>query len=120
SIHCGYDDLNRLTAETSTGAGVNYTLAYQYDLAGNRTQKTLNGQSTIYDIDNNDRIMHEHPPGGGTIDYTYDDGGFLTDKISSGGGLAENYVADAEGRLASYSKTGPQGGTAMFLYDHNG
>ena len=66
-----YDSLYRLTDEVITDPiNGNYTASYTFDKVGNRVASTINGVSTVYTYDNNDRLIQE----GGEV-YTYDDNG---------------------------------------------
>jgi RHS repeat-associated protein len=66
-----YDSLYRLTDEVITDPiNGNYTATYTFDKVGNRIASTINGVSTVYTYDDNDRLTQE----GGEA-YTYDDNG---------------------------------------------
>lgn len=66
-----YDSLYRLTNEAiSDFVNGNYSAEYQFDKVGNRIYSTINGVSTAYTYDVNDRLKQE----GGEV-YTYDDNG---------------------------------------------
>mgnify|MGYP006169580905 CR=1 FL=1 len=106
-----YDDLYRLVEEAITDPqNGNHLAQYQYDTVGNRTQATVNGVTTSYSYDANDRILSQ----GGTS-YTYDaNGNTLTESSSSG---TTTYNWDARNRLIE--ATTPNG-TLLFGYDING
>jgi len=71
-----YDNLYRLTDETITDpVNGNYTARYGFDKVGNRITSTINGVTTNYTIDNNDRLTQE----GGEV-YTYDNNGSTLSK----------------------------------------
>ncbi len=75
-----YDDIYRLTDETIVDpANGDHGAEYQYDNVGNRTQSIINGVTTGYSYDDNDRLSQQ---GGET--FTYDDmGNTLTKTIDS-------------------------------------
>ncbi|WMS89223.1 putative Ig domain-containing protein [Pleionea litopenaei] len=71
SVINGYDELYRLTSETIVDPiNGDYSASYTYDNVGNRTYSTINGVSTSFSYDNNDRITVQ-----GDITYEYDDNG---------------------------------------------
>jgi RHS repeat-associated protein len=66
-----YDSLYRLTDEVITDAvNGDYSASYSFDKVGNRVASTINGVSTVYTYDDNDRLTQE----GGEV-YSYDDNG---------------------------------------------
>ncbi len=66
-----YDELYRLTSESIVDpANGNYSAAYQYDPVGNRTDSVIDGVSTAFQYDDNDRITSH-----GTVSYSYDPNG---------------------------------------------
>ncbi len=75
-----YDDLYRLTGETVTDASNgDYSAQYTYDAVGNRTFSVIDGVSTAYTYDDNDRLLQQ-----GAEQYTYDaNGNTLTKTIDS-------------------------------------
>ena len=75
-----YDDLYRLTSESIADA-VNgaHNSSYSYDKVGNRVGEVVNGVTTAYLYDDNDRLLQT----GGTV-YTYDaNGSTLTETLDS-------------------------------------
>lgn len=88
-----YDSLYRLTDEVITDpVNGNYAASYTFDKVGNRVASTINGVSTVYTYDNNDRLTQE-----GGEHYTYDDNGnTLTKTIDSD---ITTYTYDARQRL---------------------
>lgn len=67
----GYDSLYRLVSEDITDlVNGDYSATYGYDATGNRTSQTVNGLSTLYSYDGNDRILQQDD-----THYTYDDNG---------------------------------------------
>ncbi len=107
----GYDDLYRLTSETITDTtNGNYSATYQYDDVGNRTLSTIQGVTTAYSVDANDRLTQQ----GGTT-YTFDDNGnTLTETLD---GVTTTYNYDAKDRLTSVDKGGV---TTSYTYAHSG
>ncbi|CAA0121101.1 tRNA(Glu)-specific nuclease WapA [Halioglobus japonicus] len=107
----GYDDLYRLTSETIVDAvNGDYSAGYSYDAVGNRTQSVIDGLTTAYTIDANDRLTQQ----GGTV-YTYDaNGNTLTSTL---GGNTTTYSYDDRDKLASVDVSGV---VTTYTYDHNG
>jgi len=88
-----YDALYRLTDETITDpVNGNYSANYSYDLVGNRTASTINGVSTVFTYDLNDRLIQQ----GGEI-YTYDDNGNTLSKTIDSD--VTTYTYDARQKL---------------------
>jgi len=75
-----YDDLYRLTDEGIIDpVNGNHAAEYQYDKVGNRIQSIINGVTTAYSYDDNDRLTQQ---GGET--FTYDGmGNTLTKSVDS-------------------------------------
>lgn len=92
-----YDDVYRLTDEAIIDAvNGNHTSAYVYDQTGNRTQSTMNGITTAYVYDSNDRLQSQ-----GAFSYTYDDqGNMLTE---SDGITTKTYGYDANQRMVAFT-----------------
>ncbi len=66
-----YDALSRVTNEEITDdKNGDYSSSYTYDEVSNRIESTIDGVTTQYDYDDNDRLTQQ----GGTI-YSYDDQG---------------------------------------------
>ncbi|MDQ7085903.1 MAG: RHS repeat-associated core domain-containing protein [Sulfurovum sp.] len=71
STHYNYDDLSRVISEEITDSkNGDYTSSYTYDEVSNTIASTIDGVTTQYDYDDNDRLLQQ----GGTI-YTYDEQG---------------------------------------------
>jgi RHS repeat-associated protein len=106
-----YDNLYRLTDETIKDAiNGSYRANYQYDWVGNRTYETVDGVSTAYSYDLNDRLTSQ----GGTT-YTYDDNGnTLTETLD---GNITTYTYDAKNKLINVEKAGTQ---TAYSYNVNG
>ena len=71
-----YDNVYRQTQETKKDSGNNtiYDLSYGYDACGNRTSRTLNGTTTNYAYDDNNKLTTVN----GTTSCTYDRNGNIT------------------------------------------
>jgi RHS repeat-associated protein len=64
---------------------------------GNRQTKTVNGVTTVYSYDANDRLLNEKVGGVVTAAYTYDDNGSTLSKTENG--VVTTYVWNDEKRL---------------------
>ncbi len=106
-----YDDLYRLTSETITdSANGNYSAQYSYDQVGNRVQSIIDGVTTAYTYDNNDRIAQY----GGTA-YSYDaNGNTLTETLD---GVAKTYTYNSQNELVSVEESG---NTTTYQYNADG
>ncbi len=110
-----YDNLYRLTGESIVDSlNGDHTASYQYDKVGNRTFSTINGVSTAYTYDANDRLTQA----GGEI-YTYDAmGNTLTKSMDAD---LTTYTYNAKQQLTTAEIT--QGGTttnASYQYNIDG
>jgi RHS repeat-associated protein len=108
----GYDDIYQLTSETRTGANA-YSITYQYDVAGNRTQMVKNSVITSYAYIGN-KLWTETTNGVVTT-YTHDWNGNLwykTDGVNS-----VSYHWDWNNRLLSVWQAG---GSIAYAYDGDG
>ncbi|WP_165840151.1 Ig-like domain-containing protein [Motiliproteus coralliicola] len=95
-----YDQLYRLVSEQITDpVNGDYNATYQYDKVGNRDYQTIDGVSTSYVYDDNDRLTQQ----GGTF-YSYDDNGNTLSVTE--GGLVTRYSYDADNKLVSLNKAG--------------
>ena len=86
SIYYNYDGASRLTGETwLTGGGTQfYGLAYQYDAAGNRAQRTSSGVTTSYSYNTLNQLADETMAGATTC-YTWTaDGEMATQHDATG------------------------------------
>jgi RHS repeat-associated protein len=98
AINYTYDDLYRLTGESIVDAtNGNRTSAYVYDKVGNRQTKTVNGTTTTYTYDANDRLLNEKVNSVVTASYSYDDNGSTLSKTENG--VTTTYVWNDEKRL---------------------
>ncbi len=91
-----YDGLNRLKTTTQTLSATAYTLTYNYDKAGNRSQ-------LIY-------------PGGKTVDYVYDAGDRLA-TVKANGVALSNYLYDPLDRRTQKDLIGTATQRATYQYD---
>ena len=125
-----YDDLYRLTGESiSDPDNGTHTSSYQYDAVSNRIQATVNGVSTNYTVDDNDRLLtngadtYSYDANGNTVSevvngqantYSYDSRNKLVDAVM--GGVSQSMAYDPDG--ARISK-GTGGNTVDYLVDSN-
>lgn len=95
-----YDGFGRMTANTLAMDGVSRTLAYRYDLTGNRTRITHpDGQYFNAVYDGLDRMTAITDSVAGTVaSLAYTNRG---DRAALSGGVTTSYGYDAAGRLAS-------------------
>lgn len=114
-----YDGIKRLIGETQRVNGaVTFQASYVYDRAGNRTSTTVNGVTTAYVYDTNDRLESESTGSGidvGTTTYTYDPAGNRTQKVGPLGTVT--YVYDDAGHLAEVHSAGE---VVEYRYSHDG
>ena len=107
-----YDTLYRLIDEQITdNLNGNHNSAYQYDKVGNRTQSIINGVTTQYQYDNNDRLQQQ----GGTT-YSYDNNGSILTE-SGDSGLAQ-YSYNSRNQLISLNQA--PGTSTNYRYDYEG
>jgi RHS repeat-associated protein len=113
SLAYTYDDLYRLTDEVITdGVNGDRTANYTYDFVGNRQTKTINGVTTTYAYDGNDRLRTEKVGSNVTATYDYDNNGSTTQKVENG--VTTTYVWNDEKRLVSATV-----GTTQVEYVYN-
>ena len=120
-----YDALYRLTAETTFDnsqlivdsclteaerSGASYKADYQYDLTGNRTFEVVDGVSTAYTYDKNDRLLQT----GGTT-FGYDNNGNTISEVLDS--ATTSYIYDGRNRLTSMTKNGI---TTQYTYNYQG
>ncbi len=106
-----YDSLNRLLTAAGDPSGQNYSLNYQYDSMGNRTQ--LNDTAYTYN-EMNELISSESA--NETWTFTYDEYGNCTGK--SNGVKTFEYLYDFENRLTAVKVDGQV--TEEYTYDSDG
>jgi RHS repeat-associated protein len=116
SLAYTYDDLYRLTGESITdGVNGNRTSNYTYDFVGNRQTKTINGVTTTYAYDGNDRLRTEKVGSNVTATYDYDNNGSTTQKVENG--VTTTYVWNDEKRLVSATVSTTQ---VEYVYNDQG
>ncbi len=95
-----YDGLNRLLTESITDAvNGNYSASYTYDAVGNRIQSVVDGVTTAFSYDANDRLLQH----GGTT-YSYDDNGnTLTETLD---GNTKRFTYNANNQLIEVDTAG--------------
>lgn len=137
-VNYTYDFVKRLTNETQTRNGVlDFSGHYEYDRAGNRVLATVNGITTTYVYDANDRLTSETTASGplagtttythdaagnmltkdgpmGHVEYTYNDAGRLSE-VRAGGDLVE-YEYGADGLMVHKTWTPAVGDATRWQY----
>jgi len=111
-----YDGLDRLKTARRNGTEDE---VFAYDLAGNRTSKTLGASTTTYAYNPLDQLETETTGETGT-NYDYDGNGNLTAKTSIG--QTESYGYDSRNRLRQVL-SGPTGQGVLqyeYAYDYSG
>jgi RHS repeat-associated protein len=112
-----YDDLYRLTDEAIVdGVNGNRTSHYVYDAVGNRESKTVNGVTTAYVYDRNDRLLTEKVGTATTVSYTYDNNGSTLTKVENG--VTTTYTWNDEKRMVSATVGSTT--TAEYVYNDQG
>ncbi|MCP4871400.1 MAG: RHS repeat protein [Proteobacteria bacterium] len=93
-----YDSAHRLVEEVRTGVAAR-TASWVYDAVGNRIEQTIDGNTTTWLYDDDDRLLDD-----GTKTYTWDDNGNLasTDDTTN---LDVN-TWDARGKLTAVERNG--------------
>ncbi|MEI6502902.1 MAG: hypothetical protein WCP21_17970, partial [Armatimonadota bacterium] len=86
-IYYSYDLAHRLTGEDwlDPSDAHLYAFAYDYDAAGNRLQKTFNGEVTYYAYNNLNQLETEAILGGDTTEYTWTADGEMATKHEAAG-----------------------------------
>lgn len=109
-----YDGLNRLVEENQTGTLGNFSKSYAYDAFGNRQSMTVDGKTTSYIYDANNRLLST--AGGGAASYTYDANGNMT-QATIGTGVVVTCTYDGFNRL---KKVSDSSGETVYTYDADG
>jgi YD repeat-containing protein len=117
TITDGYDDLDRLTSET-TGQG---SISYGYDLAGRRTSMTVAGQPQVtYSYDNVDRLT-QITQGASTVGFSYDSANRRsTMALSNGVNVLYTYDNDSRVTGITYKFNANSLGDLSYTYDSLG
>lgn len=107
-----YDVLYRLTHETTTSPGyvILHDAEYGYDRASNRVREVVNGATTLYAYDANDRLASK-----GADTFSYDANGDLLQELASSG--SKTYTWDAARRL---QQANTPSGLVQYAYDTEG
>ena len=107
-----YDSLYRLVAEDITDSiNGSQSISYTYDAVGNRLSKTVDGVTTSYAYDANNRLLSSSDLSGGSS-YTYDNNGNQVGKQSPTEDISYGY--DHENRLVSVDD-----GVSLVLYRYD-
>ncbi|OGV70697.1 MAG: hypothetical protein A3K18_24040 [Lentisphaerae bacterium RIFOXYA12_64_32] len=111
TITYSYDQLNRLTNETSVSdeAERNFAAGYSYDLVGNRLAKSTTRnqdglpETTTYAYNAGDQLASEASSiqANGTTAYTWDVNGSMTGKANVATGESATYTYNLENRLSA-------------------
>jgi len=114
-----YDDLDRLTSETTPQTAPNTSVSYGYDAASRRTSLTVNGQanSVSYGYDNDSRLT-QVAQGSTQVGLSYDPAGRRT-LLTLPNGAAVTYSYDTASQLTgiTYQVGGSTTGTLSYGYD---
>jgi YD repeat-containing protein len=114
-----YDGLGRICDATRETSGSAVVYDYQYDLVGNRTEKSVGATTTTYEYNALDQLETE-TVGGIEINYDYDANGNLKQKSSDG--QETHYLYDARNKLKQvFNGAILDGNLAVeFAYDFSG
>ena len=107
----GYDAIGQLTSavfDSDSAAIADKNIAYEYDLAGNRTRVVEDGVETLYTVN----ALNQYTRVGGTT-FTYDDDGNMTSRTDGAG--TTTYTYDLDNRLTSVAEA--DGTVLAFEYD---
>ena len=112
TVDYGYDDLYRLTTESVTDViNGDYSATYTYDDVGNRKTSIVDGVTTAFGYDDNDRLLTA-----GNATYGYDDqGNQLT--ITDGSNVTKQSYDDLNKLINSQVNSEPE---ISFSYDARG
>lgn len=112
-VSATYDALDRMTGMATTMGGASRTLAYQYDIAGNRTRITHpDGVAFVYDYDPLSRMKEIRSGAGSSLTrLTYYNTGERGWMGFGSNGIGAGY--DQLGRLNSYNLQRNQSGTVV-------
>jgi len=110
-----YDALYQLTSETRTANNA-YSITYQYDDVGNRTQMVKDGNTTSYTYNINNQLLTEKSPDV-NITYAYDGSGNMVSKTDANNANNNaSYTWDWRNHLISVSSVD----SVAYSYDGDG
>lgn len=118
SVTYTFNDADLLTdiARTGGAAGLNGTLHYDYDNAGNITGRTYPDSTATTQVFDDDGRLSSVASGGSTTSFGYDAAGNLTTTtLPSGNGYVESRGFDRAGRLISVDNA--KAGTSLSKFD---
>jgi RHS repeat-associated protein len=119
SVSYTFDDADRLTdiARSSGGAGLNGTLHYGYDDAGDITARTYPDSSSMSATFDDDGRVHTVTAASSTTTFDYDAAGNLTTTtLPSGNGYTETRTFDRAGRLTGVDNAKSGTSLSKFLW----
>ena len=115
-----YDSMRRLLSKTPDASLNQTTVAFTYNVNGQRTTMTDASGTTVYGYNLSDRLASKQTPFG-TLSYTYDEAGNVQTVGSSNvNGTSINYSYDSLNRLASVKDNNLpslNGGVTNYNYD---
>jgi RHS repeat-associated protein len=117
TVSFGYDNLARVTSETTPQGSVSYT----YDAAGRRATMTVNGQPTVnYSYDAANRLT-SITKGSTVVGFSYDAANRLS-ALSLPNNVTLDYTYDKKSQVTSiaYKKNGAFLGDLTYTYDASG
>ena len=117
TISFGYDNLARITSETTPQGSVSYT----YDNAGRRATMTVNGQPTVdYSYDAANRLT-SITKGSTVVGFSYDAANRLS-TLSLPDNVTLDYIYDKKSQVTAiaYKKNGSFLGDLTYTYDASG
>lgn len=117
TVNLSYDNLDRLTSQTTAQGAVSYT----YDAAGRRTSMTVAGQPTVtYAYDNADRLT-TITQGTNSVGVAFDDANRLT-SLTLANGLRMEYAYDGASQITGilYKNGANVVGDLTYAYDAAG
>lgn len=118
----GYDEVNRLKTEVIEGPGLDRSVEYWYDAAGNRTRSLVSENSNppadtefVYSTEKYNQLDEVRgPPGGTSTSYSYDANGNRK-SCSHGSEFVQMYHYDGLNRLQSVDA----GGNPLVSYSYD-
>ena len=121
TVTYSYDDLNRLTNASSTGAvsGGNYNYTYSYDALGNVLSRTENSTTTNYAYATS-TAAYLNPDARASVgnkNYTYDNNGNLTSIAVGTSTPVSSYTWDYNNRM---TQSVGNNATTTYAYDYTG